>query len=327
MAQRLADGLWRLAIPLVGNPLKELNSYLLLGGERHLLIDTGFDQVPCWEAMDAQLTELGVDRARLDIFLTHLHSDHTGLMPRLAQPGSRVYISAVDGPLLEEGLHDDHWQTLYRSYVREGFSWEEIDQLWKTNPAQCAAPRRWDGRFTFVGAGDVLRYGGRELEVLSTPGHTPGHLCLYERREQWLFSGDHVLFHITPNICRWATMPDALGSYLESLERLRPLPVRQMFPAHRLDTGALVPRIDELEAHHARRLQNTLDVLAGQDGLTAYEIAGRMAWSIRARTWEDFPLNQKFFAVGETLAHLDRLAVLGQVTSGEQDGKMRYRLA
>ena len=100
MAERLAEDLWRLDIPLVGNPLKNLNSYLLTG-ERSLLIDTGFRQQSCREAMERQLAETHVDRDRLDIFLTHLHSDHTGLAPELIRPGCRVYIGRVDGAVME----------------------------------------------------------------------------------------------------------------------------------------------------------------------------------------------------------------------------------
>ena len=65
MAERLTSDLWRLDIPLVGNPLKNLNSYLLLG-ERSLLIDTGFRQQPCREAMEHQLRELGVEEYGID---------------------------------------------------------------------------------------------------------------------------------------------------------------------------------------------------------------------------------------------------------------------
>ena len=97
MAERLTNDLWRLDIPLVGNPLKNLNSYLLLG-ERSLLIDTGFRQQACREAMERQLAETGVDRDRLDIFCTHLHSDHTGLAPELIRPGCRIFIGEIDGP-------------------------------------------------------------------------------------------------------------------------------------------------------------------------------------------------------------------------------------
>lgn len=324
MAERIEEYLWKLEIPLVGNPLKNLNSYLLTGGERSLLIDTGFDQTPCWEAMDAQLRQIGVDRDRMDIFLTHLHSDHTGLVPHLAQGDGKVYISEIDGPLLNQGLSDQYWRRVYRSYVENGFSWEEISRLWEKNPAQCAAPKQWDGRFVYLRDGDLLEYGGQALQCILTPGHTPGHMCLYGKDAQWLFSGDHVLFHITPNICRWESMPDALGSYLESLDKLCSLPVAQLFPAHRQERGDLRQRITELKAHHDRRICNTLEVVGRNPGLTAYEIAGKMSWSIRSRNWTEFPLTQKFFAVGETLAHLDYLAVRGRVACREGAGKIRY---
>ena len=111
MAERLTSDLWRLDIPLVGNPLKNLNSYLLLG-ERSLLIDTGFRQQPCREAMERQLAEIGVDRDRLDIFCTHLHSDHTGLAPELIRPGCRIFIGEIDEPGVRDAADPAFWQGL-----------------------------------------------------------------------------------------------------------------------------------------------------------------------------------------------------------------------
>ena len=58
MAERIGKNLWRLDIPLVGNPLKNLNSYLLTG-PRSLLIDTGFRQNPCRAAMEAAAMPAG----------------------------------------------------------------------------------------------------------------------------------------------------------------------------------------------------------------------------------------------------------------------------
>ena len=68
MAEQIAPGLWRLNIPLVGNPLKNLNSFLIVG-QRNLLIDTGFNQPACKEAMDTQLREIGADLGRTDLFM------------------------------------------------------------------------------------------------------------------------------------------------------------------------------------------------------------------------------------------------------------------
>ena len=97
MAEQLARDLWRLEIPLEGSPLKTLNSYFVRG-ERSLLIDTGFRWDSCRAACERQLEELGADRDRMDIFITHLHSDHVGLAPDLIRPGCRIFIGEVDGP-------------------------------------------------------------------------------------------------------------------------------------------------------------------------------------------------------------------------------------
>ena len=324
MAQRLDADLWRLEIPLVGNPLKNLNSYLITG-ERNLLIDTGFRQAPCREAMDRQLREIGADLDRTDIFLTHLHSDHAGLAPELIRPGCRICVSRVDLPGLEDAVSPERWQELYRDYEKNGFHPEETAELWHGNPAQNAGASRWDGSlYTPLEDGDILQYGDHRLRCILTPGHTPGHLCLYEPERQWLFCGDHVLFHITPNICRWSGVPDSLGDYLESLRRVEDLPVKRLLPAHRAETGDLRARVSELRAHHARRLADALETVRLEPGLTAYEIAGRMRWSIRCRDWSDFPVTQKFFAVGEALSHLDHLQRQGRVECRESAGKAVY---
>ena len=322
MANRIARDLWQLEIPLVGNPLKNLNSYLILG-ERNLLIDTGFRQEPCRVAMEQQLAELKVDLSRTDIFLTHLHSDHTGLAPELIRPGCRIYIGRTDGLRMLQTQESAHWKTLYASYVKNGFSWEEMEQLWGSNPAKNAGPKP-GGEYVMLEDGDTLCYGSHTLTCMLTPGHTPGHMCLYDRNSRWFFSGDHVLFHITPNICRWVGVEDSLGDYLKSLQAIRDLPVDLLLPAHRAETGDLRERVDDLIQHHMQRLENALRVVRREPGLTAYQIAGRMSWSIRSRSWEDFPLTQKYFAVGEALSHLDYLECRGRVARREKDEKFVY---
>lgn len=322
MAERITDDLWRLDIPLVGNPLKNLNSYLILG-KRCLLIDTGFRQPACREAMERQLTEIGVDRDRLDIFLTHLHSDHTGLAPELIRPGCRIFIGRTDGAGMAGYQDPAVWRAMYAEYREEGFSQAEMEVLWNSNPAQNAGPPPC-GDYVYLEDGDILTYGGRSLRCILTPGHTPGHLCLYEPERAWLFSGDHILFHITPNICRWRGVADSLGDYLASLKRVRDLPVSLLLPAHRTETGTLRKRAEELEAHHGRRVENALETVRKEPGLTAYDIAGRMAWSIRCRNWAEFPLTQKFFAVGEAMAHLDYLAARGRILRRKAGEHYRY---
>ena len=322
MAVQLASGLWKLEVPLTGSPLKNLNSYLV-AGEESLLIDTGFRRDDCLAALEAELAATGVDRDRLDIFCTHLHSDHVGLAPEIIRPGRSIFVSRTDGLRLPNYGDDAVWEEMYREYVENGFDWEEIAALRLCNPAQTDAPRPC-GQYVFLEGGHMLRYGGRELECLLTPGHTPGHMCLYDRAEKTLFSGDHVLFHITPNICRWTGVEDSLGDYLASLDRVNALPVERVLAAHRMEMGDLDGRVNELKGHHRLRLDSALEIVKREPGLTAYDIAGRMAWSIRCRNWREFPVTQKFFAVGEALAHLDWLEKQGLLRREPQSGQIRW---
>lgn len=322
MAEKIGENLYRLEIPLVGSPLKTLNSYLITG-ERSLLIDTGFREEPCREAMERQLAECGMELASTDIFLTHVHSDHTGLSTELHRPGCRIYISTVDEEVLTLHCTETFWKLRYDHFVGNGFTQEEMNLLWGSNPAQELAPQVFDD-YTCLNDGDTLDYGGYHLRCILTPGHSPGHMCLYDEARRVFFSGDHVLFHITPNITRWEEMPDALGSYLSSLERVRHLAVDTLLPAHRAQTGDLGLRAAELICHHERRLADTLAVVRDKPGLTAYQIAGEMRWQIRCRSWEEFPLTQKFFAVGEALSHLDHLALQGKISCVERCGKQLW---
>ena len=89
--------------------------------------------------------------------------------------------------------------------------------------------------------------------------------------------------------------------------------------------GTIKERVKALREHHERRIAEALRIVTENPGLTPYEIAGRMQWKIRSRSWEEFPLAQKFFAVGETVAHLDYLRLRGKVVHETVKGKNRYR--
>ncbi len=323
MVCQLADNLYRIPVPLPNNPLKNLNAYVLTG-RRNLLIDTGFHLDACREALLAGLRELGVSMEHTDIFLTHLHSDHTGLAPDIAAPGTKIFIGKHDLSHMPGKHSTFSWRESDRRFAEEGFPMELLAVLTERNPAQGLSPVPYDG-YIPVEAGEIFSYGGHRFEALWTPGHTPGHLCLFEQETGILFLGDHVLFDITPNITRWVGMEDALGTYLQSLEAVRSLPVKLPLPAHRTVQLELAARCDELIAHHSRRCREVLSILSDGKALTAWDVAARMTWRIRCSGWADFPTPQKWFAVGEAMAHLDHLIALGQVERWRQGDFFRYR--
>ena len=80
MVTELMKDIYRIEVPLPKNPMKLLNSYLIRSDGRSLVIDTGFNRPECKEALMSGLKELNVDFDRTDLFLTHLHADHSGLL-------------------------------------------------------------------------------------------------------------------------------------------------------------------------------------------------------------------------------------------------------
>ena len=88
--------MYQLEIPLPNNPLRALNSYIIKGKQRNLIIDTGFNREECLDAMLSGLASLEVDLSVTDLFITHLHADHSGLISHLATGTSQVFCSRID---------------------------------------------------------------------------------------------------------------------------------------------------------------------------------------------------------------------------------------
>src|SRR4030067_3590677 len=99
MIEEVAADLYRVEIPLLGNPLKSINSYILKGQDRNLIIDTGMNREECMNAMQVGLKSLGVDLRKTDFFITHFHVDHLGLVSNLATDHSTIYLSQVDAEI------------------------------------------------------------------------------------------------------------------------------------------------------------------------------------------------------------------------------------
>jgi glyoxylase-like metal-dependent hydrolase (beta-lactamase superfamily II) len=79
----ILPNLYKMEIPLPKNPLKALNAYAIKGPERNLIIDTGWNQQECMDAMQANVRELDIDLKKTDFFITHFHTDHLGLVSNL----------------------------------------------------------------------------------------------------------------------------------------------------------------------------------------------------------------------------------------------------
>ena len=323
MPESIMPGIYRIGVVLPDNPLRELNSYLIQGEERDLLIDTGFNLPECRQALLQGLEELQVDRNRLDILLTHHHSDHSGLATEIASPDSSIYINGNELKELASALSGElHWLRFDR-YKTEGFPEDKLKLTMRKNPAIVLAMEQLDKRFVTLQEGDILKVGPYRLRLIEVPGHTSGNSMFWMEEQGVMFTGDHVLFDISPNIMPKEDTKDILGEYLDSLRKVHDYPVRLALPGHR-KSGDYKLRIEELLDHHKQRLEEILTALRQTPGMHAYETAGRMTWRIRAKSWDDFPVNQQWFAMGECLAHLDHLRKYDKICRKEVNGQWRY---
>ena len=326
MVERILPDFYRIEIPLPGSPLKTLNSYLIKGQKRCLVVDTGMNREECLRPMLSSLKELDVDLNKTDFFITHFHADHLGLVGKLSTETSKVYCSEVDSSIIINAIKSEGERTkeYFKFYVSNGFPEDEVKKVIANHPGFRFRPKH-QLSFSALKEGDTITTGDYSFRCIETPGHSPGHMCLYEDNKKLLVSGDHILFDITPNIAYYKELENTLKAYLSSLEKISTLDVNFVLPGHRNVHKDLKGRIRELQEHHKTRLNEVLTAL--KDGeKSAWDVAPCFTWDIDISSWERFPVLQKWFALGETIAHLKYLEADGRIHSKIKNNKVLYAL-
>ena len=188
---------------------EETHSYLLIGAQKALLIDTGLG-IANIEDEVRKLTNKPVTAVA-----THIHWDHIG--------GHRYFPDFY--------THGEELNWLNGEFPLS------LDQIKAMVLDRCDPPNDFDvDNYEFFQGtptrvlkdNDTIDLGGRVLQVLHTPGHSPGHMCFYEEDRGWLFTGD-LVYKDTLLAYYPSTDPQA---YLKSIERVAALPVKRVFPAH-----------------------------------------------------------------------------------------------
>jgi glyoxylase-like metal-dependent hydrolase (beta-lactamase superfamily II) len=309
MIEQVFPDIFKIEIPLPKSPLKATNSYFIRGSERNLLVDTGFNCEESQNAMVSALKELDATMNNTDLFITHLHADHAGLLSLLATPRTTVWMSEPDAYVVGGGKESSYWHIIKAFHVNSGLIADGMENTIERNPGYKYAAEIFDD-FTVVVDGYHIKVGIYDFQCIETKGHTPGHICLYDENKKLLLAGDHLLGKITPNITLWQLGEDVLGNYLNSLDRIAALDVDLVLPGHRYIIKDCRGRINELMNHHKNRLQNVLDILGNQK-MCGVDVASRMKWDLSFKDWQDFPWGQKLFASGEAMSHLYHLFQTG----------------
>lgn len=316
------EHIYQIKVPLPDNPLKELNAYLVKGVSAHMLVDTGFRRRECYEALMSGLDYLGIGMKQTDIFLTHSHADHSGLAPDIRSGHRKIYVGKNDISRLKVPERQQAWRVRDAYFISEGMPDALLQEKDKV-PGRKYACKAYE-EYVPLKEGCVLEYGNYKFQCISTPGHSPGHMCLYEPDKKIMILGDHVLFDITSNITSWSGVHDSLGQYLESLDKVKKYAVKTALPGHRSVNENIYERIEMIKKHHGQRLSEILKILDANPGINGYGLTGKMKWNMRCSDWEDFPSSQKSYAMGEALAHLDYLRIRGYIKRIMSDGIYHY---
>lgn len=309
--EEIDAGVWAVRVPMPRHPLRASFCYVYAGADgAAAVIDPGWPTEESWLALDAALRSIGVDVARITtILLTHAHRDHSGLAGRLAAISSApVALHADDRGLIARD------EVAHRARVTE---WLELvgagDDMETTAPTATDLPKLPE-TVTIdheLHDGDTITVPSGELTVRWTPGHTPGHVCFEDRARGLLFSGDHLLPRITPNISSMVGHHDtALSDYLDSLSRVARLPVTRILPGHEHSFTDHPARITQLREHHRARLHDILHLVTTRARWSTYDVARELQWS---RPWDQFAGLQRRAALGEVLSHLHYLRDVGAV--------------
>ena len=312
--ERVRPGLWSIPVPIPNNPLRYVLVYAFETDRGPYLVDAGWNTDDAYDTLVSGLSEAGFAVGDVQgVMVTHIHPDHYGLAGRVREAsGAWVALHPADAALIE-GRYDEPADLIEKMGAmlrRDGAPPDEIATL-----QNASMPiRSWVWAVTpdvLIEDGDKPEVPGWDLTAIWTPGHSPGHVCLYESNLRLMLSGDHVLPRITPNISFHPQAgPDPLGDFLASLDKVAAYEADEVLPAHEYRFADLRGRVGELKGHHQARFDEVIHAI--RSGHTSvWEIASRMTWS---RPWEQIQGWMRRAAAGETLAHLNYLQRLGVVS-------------
>jgi glyoxylase-like metal-dependent hydrolase (beta-lactamase superfamily II) len=311
----------RMGLPFA---LNHINLWLLADGDGWTVIDCGIATDATRDAWEQVFATQLEGRPVTRVIATHCHPDHVGLSAWLCTRWQAPLWMTVGeyafARMMAAGLPGADGPAMLPHFRRHGLT--DPDKLGVLEgrksyyPALVPAVPEY---FVRLSESQPVRIGGHDWRVIIGTGHSPEHAALWCGALNVLISGDMVLPRISTNTSVFAIEPegDAVGQFLESLEKFLPLPEDALvLPSHGKPFRGLHKRIAQLQQHHAERLAEVRE--ACRSPQSAADIVPLMF----AR---ELDMHQMTFAMGEALAHLHRLWFDGELQRVEgDDGVLRF---
>mgnify|MGYP001156574616 CR=1 FL=1 len=325
-AVEVAPGLLWIRMPLPF-ALDHINLWLAREPDgRWTAVDSGYGNDTTRSLWDGHFATT-LERAPIArIVATHYHPDHLGnaawLAGRFDAPVSMTQAEFLTAHAILDQRATHALTDTRALFMRHGLEREHVDALVERGNAYARGVPEAPHAIERMIAGDTLRFGDRDWTVIPGYGHSPEHASLHSPSADAVISGDMLLPRISTNVSVWPVEPegDPLGRFLASLASFERLPGDTLvLPSHGMPFRGIAARVAELRAHHEARLSELEEALAAAH---APRSAGDLVPVLFRRPLD---LQQRFFATGEAIAHLNHLWRTGRATRVvDDDGAVRF---
>jgi glyoxylase-like metal-dependent hydrolase (beta-lactamase superfamily II) len=306
-------------------PIGPTNVYVI-EDDQIALVDAGPKTDEAAEALVSGLRQLGYSLADIDyLVITHAHEDHYGLA-RFVRDGSSAQVCAHAASVPSLANREENYKR--REQVGHGGLFASVGAPSELAVAHGSSTKYFKGLGEQVAVdrvlndGDIFRVGRTEFDVMHTPGHSPGAICLYSAADRVFFAGDQLLPHISTNaIIDGSLHPGSnrsktLLNYRSSLQRIQGLDLAILYPGHGENVIDHRSLIDQRMNSYERRKRRVLDAMGTRE-MTPYQLAKLM--------YPDVSDIDVFLSISEVVGLLDLLEEDGMVTWRHENDVIFYR--